>query len=91
MSDFELIQELALEEKTKIVMVVMDGLGGLPLTPDGKTELEAAKTPNLDQLAREGICGQSIPIARGITPGSGPAPLSVWIRSFPVRDWTWCA
>ena len=78
MSDLELIQELALEEKTKIVMVVMDGLGGLPLTPDGKTELETAKTPNLDQLAREGICGQSIPIARGITPGSGPAHLSLF-------------
>ena len=78
MSDFELIQELALEAKTKIVMVVMDGLGGLPLTPGGKTELETARTPNLDQLAKEGICGQSIPIARGITPGSGPAHLSLF-------------
>lgn len=78
MSNFDLIKELALEEKTKIVLLVMDGLGGLPMTPDGPTELEAAKTPNLDQLAREGICGLSTPIALGITPGSGPAHLSLF-------------
>jgi len=78
MSNFELIKELALEEKTKIVLLVMDGLGGLPLTPDGMTELEKAKTPHLDRLAKEGVCGLSIPIALGITPGSGPAHLSLF-------------
>lgn len=78
MVGFDLIRELALEEKTKIVMLVLDGLGGLPLTLGGQTELETAKTPNLDRLAREGICGQSIPIARGVTPGSGPAHLALF-------------
>jgi 2,3-bisphosphoglycerate-independent phosphoglycerate mutase len=78
MSDFDLIRDLALEEKSKIVMLVMDGLGGLPLKPGGKTELESARKPNLDQLAREGICGQSVPIATGITPGSGPAHLALF-------------
>ena len=78
MSNFDLIRELAEEGKTKIVLLVMDGVGGLPMTPGGKTELETARTPNLDKLATEGICGQSIPIAPGITPGSGPAHLSLF-------------
>lgn len=78
MNHFDLMKELALQEQTKIVMLVMDGLGGLPLTAGGKTELETAHTPHLDRLAREGICGLSIPIARGITPGSGPAHLALF-------------
>ncbi len=78
MSNFDLMRELAEEGKTRIVLLVMDGLGGLPMVPGGKTELETAKTPNLDKLAMEGICGQSIPIAPGITPGSGPAHLSLF-------------
>ena len=54
----------------KIVLLVMDGLGGLPLTPTGQTELETAQTPNLDQMAREGSCGLSGPVRAGIEPGS---------------------
>jgi 2,3-bisphosphoglycerate-independent phosphoglycerate mutase len=61
------------DEQTKIVLLVMDGLGGLPVESGGPTELEAANTPNLDKLATEGICGLHIPIGAGITPGSGPA------------------
>ncbi len=59
-------------------MLVMDGLGGLPMTPGGKTELETAQTPNMDRLAAEGMLGQTLPIDYGITPGSGPAHLSLF-------------
>jgi 2,3-bisphosphoglycerate-independent phosphoglycerate mutase len=78
MADFDLMRRLAKKEGGKIVLLVMDGLGGLPLEVDGQTELEQAVTPNLDRLAREGSNGMSIPIARGIEPGSGPAHLALF-------------
>ncbi len=78
MVDFALMRELRTEATSKIVLLVMDGLGGLPREPGGLTELETARTPNMDRLARNGICGLSIPIARGITPGSGPAHLALF-------------
>jgi len=69
-----------LSEKTdsKIVMLVIDGLGGLPDEKTGKTELEAARTPNLDKLAQQGICGLIDPVAPGITPGSAPGHLALF-------------
>lgn len=73
----ELIQSLK-TEGGKIVMVVSDGIGGLPLQPGGLTELEAAATPNLDSLAAKGVCGMSLPILPGITPGSGPGHLGLF-------------
>lgn len=72
------IKSLLSPNKTKIVLLVMDGLGGLPLQAGGLTELETAKTPNMDKLAKEGTLGLSMPIGYGITPGSGPAHLSLF-------------
>lgn len=73
-----LIRDLVSKNSSKIVMLVADGLGGLPVTPGGKTELETAVTPNLDALARIGVQGGSIPVAPGIAPGSGPGHLGLF-------------
>jgi 2,3-bisphosphoglycerate-independent phosphoglycerate mutase len=78
MNDLNLMQELAIEGQTKILLLVLDGVGGLPMTPGGPTELEAAHTPNLDVLAARSICGMSTPVAPGITPGSGPGHLALF-------------
>src|SRR5579862_3609499 len=74
----DLTRELHIKNDSKIVMLVADGLGGLPLTPGGKTELETARTPRLDELARVGTSGLSIPVKPGITPGSGPGHLGLF-------------
>ncbi len=74
----QLLRQLHTKNDKKIVMMVADGLGGLPTTPDGKTELEAANTPNLDALAKRGVQGASIPVLPGITPGSGPGHLGLF-------------
>ncbi|HJX38198.1 MAG TPA: 2,3-bisphosphoglycerate-independent phosphoglycerate mutase [Anaerolineae bacterium] len=78
MVDQRIVSSLVVPNTTKIVLMVVDGLGGLPLEPGGLTELETAQTPNLDTLAREGICGLHDPVGRGITPGSGPAHLALF-------------
>jgi 2,3-bisphosphoglycerate-independent phosphoglycerate mutase len=74
----DLIRQLREPNATKIVLLVADGLGGLPIEPGGKTELETARTPNLDALAAEGVVGLSTPVAPGITPGSGPGHLGLF-------------
>jgi 2,3-bisphosphoglycerate-independent phosphoglycerate mutase len=78
MADLELMRELSLESGARIVMLVMDGLGGMPRQPGGPTELEFARTPNLDRLAQESMLGLSIPIGHGITPGSGPGHMALF-------------
>ena len=71
-----LARELAQPTETKIVLLVIDGLGGLPR--HGKTELETAQTSHLDRLALRGCCGVTDPVFMGITPGSGPAHLGLF-------------
>jgi 2,3-bisphosphoglycerate-independent phosphoglycerate mutase len=71
-----LIKGLIQQNNTKILLVILDGLGGLPV--DGKTELELANKPNLDALAEKSACGLHVPVSIGITPGSGPGHLSLF-------------
>ncbi len=76
--NLDFIKKLSKKNDSKIVMLVMDGIGGLPSESDGKTELETANTPNLDNLAKKGICGLHNPVGNGITPGSGPGHLGIF-------------
>jgi 2,3-bisphosphoglycerate-independent phosphoglycerate mutase len=71
-------KDLIVPASTKIAMIIMDGLGGLPRESGGKTELETAHTPNLDRLAEESALGLTIPVRPGITPGSGPGHLGIF-------------
>jgi 2,3-bisphosphoglycerate-independent phosphoglycerate mutase len=72
------IRSLAKKTDSKILMVVLDGIGGLPLELGGETELASAVTPNLDALARQAQLGQVELVGAGITPGSGPGHLSLF-------------
>jgi 2,3-bisphosphoglycerate-independent phosphoglycerate mutase len=78
MDNLELIKQLSITSPAKIVLLVMDGLGGLPNLETGKTELETASTPNMDALAARGICGLSEPVGPGITSGSTPGHLALF-------------
>ena len=73
-----ILKDLAQAGDQRMVLLVIDGLGGLPHPDTGRTELEIANTPNLDALADAGITGLSVPVAPGITPGSGPGHLSLF-------------
>lgn len=72
----EILKEVTVKTPSKIVLLVIDGVGGIPV--EGRTELEAAHRPNLDRLASEGICGLTDPVYPGITPGSGPGHLALF-------------
>ncbi|MFC2062466.1 2,3-bisphosphoglycerate-independent phosphoglycerate mutase [Chloroflexota bacterium] len=76
--DLELIELISVLSPTKIILLVIDGLGGLPHPETGRTELETARTPNLDKLAAQGVCGLTDPVGPGITPGSGPGHLALF-------------
>src|SRR5512147_2881 len=76
--DSTFLQKLIVPAKTKIILLIMDGLGGLPQEPGGKTELENACKPNLDVLAGKSILGLTQPAGPGITVGSGPGHLAIF-------------
>jgi 2,3-bisphosphoglycerate-independent phosphoglycerate mutase len=78
MNQLDLMKELSIKHDSKIVLLIMDGVGGVPMQPGGLTELEAARTPNLDTLASHSSCGLSNPVSAGITPGSGPGHLGLF-------------
>ena len=68
----DLLDQLAIKTDAKMIFLVMDGLGGMEVPEKGGSELQVARTPNLDALAAGGVCGLFDPVAPGITPGSGP-------------------
>jgi len=78
MIDFPHIADICQSTPSKIIMLVVDGLGGAPHPETGKSELEVARTPNLDKLAARSACGLTTPVLPGITPGSGPGHLSLF-------------
>ena len=77
-SGLALMKELSITSPAKIVLLVIDGLGGLPQGEDGLTELETAQTPNMDALVSTGNCGLLQTVGPGITPGSAPGHLGLF-------------
>ena len=72
------LQSLVVKNDSMLVLFVCDGLGGIQGGPGGKTELQAARTPNMDRLAAENTTGLLDPVFPGITPGSGPGHLGLF-------------
>lgn len=76
--DLELLRTLTVPNTTKILLLVADGLGGLPHPQSHRSELEAANIQHLDRLAAASMCGLTVPVAPGVTPGSGPGHLGLF-------------
>ena len=78
MIDLEVLRDCYVSTPSKIVMLVVDGLGGLPHSDTGWSELETAHLPNLDAMAQESACGLTTPVLPGVAPGSGPGHLALF-------------
>jgi 2,3-bisphosphoglycerate-independent phosphoglycerate mutase len=78
MIGFEHMRKISRTSPSKIVLLVIDGVGGLPHPETGKTELESARKPNLNRIARDSLCGLIDPVSPGITPGSAPGHLAIF-------------
>ena len=76
--DLELARQLARPADSKTLLLVMDGLGGLPHPESGRSELQSARTTNLDALAAQSDLGLTVPVGPGVTPGSGPGHLALF-------------
>jgi len=76
--DPKILKELVIPGAAKIVFLILDGLGGIQMEEKGGTELQVARTPNLDRLAETSSCGLLDPVGPGITPGSGPAHFALF-------------
>lgn len=84
MQRLERMQELVVENDSKILFWVFDGIGGLPHPETGRTELETAEIPKIDEFASRSSCGGLVPFGPGVTPGSGPGHLSLF--GYPLED-----
>lgn len=78
MTHSDLLKMLSQKTDSKIVLLVMDGLGGIRTKERPQTELELAQIPNLNALAKGSLCGRIMPVSYGVTPGSGPAHFSLF-------------
>ena len=78
MIDLPFLDEIARPTPSRILLLVVDGLGGAPHPDTGKTELETAHLPNLDALAAQSAAGLTTPVLPGITPGSGPGHMALF-------------
>ena len=78
MIGFEHMKRISRTSPSKIVLLIIDGVGGLPHPETGKTELESAKKPNLNRIAGDSLCGLIDPVGTGITPGSAPGHLAIF-------------
>lgn len=75
--ELDLIRRLSQPADSKVILCVLDGLGGMP-GPRGRTELEEARTTHLDRLVSDGCIGRTLPVGYGITPGSGPGHMALF-------------
>ena len=78
MIDISVLHDSIASTDSKIIMLMVDGLGGAPHPETGKSELETAHLPNLDRLARKSACGLTVPVIPGVSPGSGPGHLALF-------------
>lgn len=78
MIDLEQVQDCYVSTSSKMILLVVDGLGGLAHPETKLSELETAKIPNLDEMAQESACGLTTPVLPGIAPGSGPGHLALF-------------
>ena len=73
-----LLARLAQPADSRIVLLVLDGVGDLRTGNQPRTALGAARLPNFDALAARSALGRLVPVAQGVTPGSGPGHLSLF-------------